>query len=387
MDGRPSIWDVYFTARGIAVLAAVPVLYLVGELFGFAFARALAGVALAAILVAVPLVMRRPRVDVRREVYPDRVERDQPAMAGLQVRNPSGRRHPPFIAKDVVDDVYRDVQVRALAPYATATHRYQLQTMRRGRFPVGPLVLERSDPLGLVRSVLVTGSVAHLWVYPRRHPVRTAGLGGPRYHHDGVRSPHPPAGSSDLRRIREYVPGDETRHVHWKAVARTGTLMVREYADPTEPRLTVVLDNRGSALTPAAFEEAVEVAASFACAALDARYRTCVVTTCGDLRIENNAGLAGAREVLDRLAELSQRRGGENASPAEHGAVIFVGGALDGGLAGLGGNRSAVTAFDLRSAGERPRSIGESGRPPGVAVIAATSASDAVRRWNATVRW
>jgi uncharacterized protein (DUF58 family) len=390
MDGRPAIWDVYFTARGIAVLAAVPVLYLVGELFGFAFARALAGVALAAIVVAVPLVMRRPRVDVRREVYPDRVERDEPAMAGLQVRNPSGRRHSAFIAKDVVDDVHRDVQVRALAPYATATYRYQLQTTRRGRFQVGPLVLERSDPLGLLRSVLITGSVAHLWVHPRRHPVRTAGLGWPRYHHDGLRSAHPPAGSADLRRIREYVPGDETRHVHWKAVARTGTLMVREYSDPSEPRLTVVLDNRVSVLSAAAFEEAVEVAASFACAALDARYRTTVVTTCGDLQIENNAGLAGIREVLDRLAELAQGRGGGAAVPDEPGALIFVGGALDGaglggaglGGAGLSGDRAAMTAFDLRGAGSSPQ-----GRPPGVAVIAADSASEAVRRWNVTARW
>lgn len=377
MDDRPATWDVYFTARGIAVLAAVPVLYLAGELFGFGFARALAGGALAAILVAIPMVTRRPRVDVRREVYPDRVERDGPAMAALQVGNPSGRRHPPLIAKDVVDDVYRDVQVRALAPYATATYRYQLQTTRRGRFAVGPLVLERSDPLGLVRSVLVTGSVAHLWVYPRRHPVRTAGLGWPRYHHDGSQSAQPPAGSSDLRRIREYVPGDETRHVHWKAVARTGTLMVREYADPSEPRLTVVLDNRASALGPVAFEEAVEVAASFACAALDARYRTCVVTTCGDVRIENNAGLAGIREVLDRLAELGQRPVAGAVSPVEQGAVIFVGGAVDGGLAG---DRGSVTAFDLRSPSSR------SGRQLGVAVISAASAAEAIRRWNVTAR-
>lgn len=377
MDGRRAIWDVYFTARGVAVLAAVPVLYAAGELFGFAFTRALAGVALAAVVVAVPLVTRRPRVDVRREVYPDRVQRDEPAMAALQVRNPSGRRHSAFVAKDVLDGAYRDAPVRALPPYATATYRYQLRTARRGRFPVGPLVLERSDPLGLMRSVLITGSVAHVWVYPRRHPVRTAGLGWPRYHHDGLRTAHPPAGSADLRRIREYVPGDETRHVHWKALARTGTLMVREYADPSEPRLTVVLDNRATALAPAAFEEAVEVAASFACAALDARYRTSVVTTCGDdLRFENNAGPAGIRDVLDRLAELAQCDAGRAVVPDQPGALIFVGGATDG----VSGEPAAVAAFDLRGAGMSP-----SMRPAGVAVIATGSAAEAVRRWNVMV--
>ena len=369
----------YLTSRGIAVLAAAPMLYLAGELFGFAFARALAGVALAAVIAGVPRVMRRPRVNVAREVYPDRVERDQPAMARLEVRNRGSRRHPPFIAKDVVDDVYREVLVRGLAPHAAATYRYQLRTGRRGRFPVGPLVLERGDPLGLVRSVLVTGSGAHLWVYPRRHPVRTAGLGWPRYHHDGERSTRPPAGTNDLRRIREYVPGDETRHVHWKAVARTGTLMVREYTDPSEPRLTVVLDNRADALTPAAFEEAVEVAASFACAALNASYRTGVITTGGDLRIDTNAGPAGIRDVLDRLAELEQRPGAGTPPSVEPGAVIFVGGGtVDGVLADVGADRTAVTAFDLSSAGSRPG-------PPGIPVIAAATAVEAIRQWNVAV--
>jgi uncharacterized protein (DUF58 family) len=324
--------------------------------------------------------MRRPRVDVAREVYPDRVERDQPTMARLEVRNRSARRHSPFIAKDVVDEAYREVLVRRLAPHAAATYRYQLRSNRRGRFPVGPLVLERGDPLGLVRSVLVTGSVAYLWVHPRRHPVRTAGLGWPRYHHDGERSAQPPAGSSDLRQIREYVPGDETRHMHWKAVARTGTLMVREYTDPAQPRLTVVLDNRADVLHPAAFEEAVEVAASFACAALDARYRTSVLTTCGDLQLDTAAGLGGIRGVLDRLAEVAQRPGDRAALRIDQGAVIFVGGGIDtdhGLPTDVGVDRAVVTAFDLRSPGELRRG------PPGIPVIAATSATEAIRRWNA----
>ena len=33
---------------------------------------------------------------------------------------------------------------------------------------------------------------------------------------------------NDLYRIREYLPEDSARHVHWKASARTGSLKVRE---------------------------------------------------------------------------------------------------------------------------------------------------------------
>ncbi|MFC5112167.1 DUF58 domain-containing protein [Kibdelosporangium philippinense] len=52
------------------------------------------------------------------------------------------------------------------------------------------------------------------------------------------------------------------RHLHWKATARTGQLMIRDYADPQQPQFTVLLDNRQVIPAAPEFEEAVEVAAS-----------------------------------------------------------------------------------------------------------------------------
>jgi uncharacterized protein (DUF58 family) len=48
----------------------------------------------------------------------------------------------------------------------------------------------------------------------------------------------------DLYALRDYVPTDSARHVHWKATARFGSLMVREFTREDDCRILLVLDPR-----------------------------------------------------------------------------------------------------------------------------------------------
>ena len=70
---------------------------------------------------------------------------------------------------------------------------------------------------------------------------------------------------NDLYRIREYLPEDSARHVHWKASARTGALKVREFTREDERKLRLVFDNPpADAVSPADYERGVTTAASLA---------------------------------------------------------------------------------------------------------------------------
>jgi len=67
--------------------------------------------------------------------------------------------------------------------------------------------------------------------------------------------------------LRLYRPGDSPRNIHWRTVARTGQLVSKEFADETQPGVTLALDlfhhpyaASDSKHTP--FEWAVKVAAS-----------------------------------------------------------------------------------------------------------------------------
>jgi uncharacterized protein (DUF58 family) len=54
----------------------------------------------------------------------------------------------------------------------------------------------------------------------------------------------------DLYALRDYQPMDSARHVHWKASARSGSLMVREFAREEDCRVLLVFDPHSEAALP-----------------------------------------------------------------------------------------------------------------------------------------
>jgi hypothetical protein len=215
--------------------------------------------------------------------------------------------------------------------------------------------------------------------------VRTLSGVRPRHHHTGTPPPHPLSGSADLRAVREYVVGDEVRHLHWKALARTGSLMVREYVDPAQPRFTLLLDDRSGVL-PARRSRRPWRSPRRCCT----RPRPTAGTPgCSPPR-ETARGPrrpvapAAARTLLDRLSELQQAPGGaEPASAAvrrrdEGGLLVYVSGGR--GAADAPTLRSLLAAFprlvvfDLAPTADAP--------PRWVPVVRAPEAAAAVRAWN-----
>lgn len=75
----------------------------------------------------------------------------------------------------------------------------------------------------------------------------------------------------DLYALRDYQPNDSVRHVHWKASARSGQLMVREFAREDDCRVVLVFDPHSVTALPNAtaaekgrFEQSVELCAAIA---------------------------------------------------------------------------------------------------------------------------
>jgi uncharacterized protein (DUF58 family) len=192
-----------------------------------------------------------------------------------------------------------------LRPGTVTSVGYSVPTSRRGVFEVGPLEVSRRDPLVLVGVVRRYGGSARVWVRPRVHTIAAVPVGLSRSMDGRVdRVPH---GSITFAALREYVIGDDLRHVHWRTSARVGELMVREHVDTSLPRVVLLLDDRASAHGPGAnnestFEAVCEAAASI----LVAAFREDI-----HVEIQLVSGVAGAgghveiAPMLDLLAEIT----------------------------------------------------------------------------------
>jgi uncharacterized protein (DUF58 family) len=104
----------------------------------------------------------------------------------------------------------------------------------RGWLHPGRFIIETYYPLGLLRAWSWIDVEARALVYPR--PLFTDEPVSPRpAADDGALLD--PAGSDDFDGLRDYRAGDSVRHILWRAYARSGELVIKQYAGYLDPRL------------------------------------------------------------------------------------------------------------------------------------------------------
>ncbi len=126
-------------------------------------------------------------------------------------------------------DVDALAQPCPLAPDASRA-TVTIPTVRRGWMPLPRLRLSNTLPFGLFRAWSWITPAQHCLVYPRL--LETARP--PALHDDPAARER---GGDEFAGLRDYRPGDAIRHIAWKASARHGDLLVREFdrATPGQP--------------------------------------------------------------------------------------------------------------------------------------------------------
>jgi hypothetical protein len=249
------------TSRGRVALLLAVLAALLGAVTGWREWTGIAAALAVLLLAAVVSALGRSSCAVTLELDRRRFVVGDVGTSVLQVSNTAKRRMFPLRMELEVAGLPMTVRVPSLA--AGGTHRVEipLPTARRAVVKIGPLRAVRGDVFGLIRRVVHWPIDERVFVHPRT--VRPSGaLPGFVRDLEGEESTRRAASDLSFHTLREYVPGDDRRFIHWKSTARNGTLQVREFRETHRSLIAVVVSgNRGDFYGPGTDPAAVDDAA------------------------------------------------------------------------------------------------------------------------------
>ena len=287
--------------RGWAVLTIAVVSWIGAYALGWAELVVVALAATVLLLAAVAFVVGRTDMDVDITLARRRVVAGRRAVGRVEVTNRTARAQLATEVELAVGTASARFGLPRLAAGAHHEEIFTVPTRRRGVIPVGPVRSVRGDALGLLQRDKEWTEHIDLMVHPRTVALHGTATG---FLKDLEGRPTRDLSPSDVsfHALREYAPGDDRRHVHWKTTARTGTLMVRQFEETRRSHLVVVLPTSATEYDdPEEFELAISVAGSLGVQALREDRDVTVVIPGGQLR-----GRSGPL-LLDELARLELR--------------------------------------------------------------------------------
>ena len=239
------VWLRSLTVVGWSVAALGAVMWLLGVVLGWDEFLIIAAVALLLLLLSVPFLFGRLATAAFVEVTPTRVQPGTRVIGRVVVRNDWDRRVRGVQVEVPVGRGLARFAIPSLAAGAEHEELFSIPTRRRAVIPVGPVSSSRGDALGLFRRAIRWGEPIIVRVHPATVPIPAVGTGLIR-DLEGHTTDHLSNSDVAFHTLREYTPGDDRRHVHWRSSARIGKLLVRQFVDTRRTHVVVYLDQASS---------------------------------------------------------------------------------------------------------------------------------------------
>ena len=203
-----------------------------------------------------------------------------------------------------------------IPPRAAVRDAVPVVPLRRGRETgAGGFVVDSLGPLGLGRHRARLPLPWDVVVYPPLVSVRLRASVADARRRDAGMKPIRRLGEGRLfESLREWVPGDDLRHIDWKATARRAKVITRQYEAERRQQVLLVLDT-GRLMTAdvaagvARLDFAVQAALELAYAAAQHDDNVGIMTFADGVQhfVAPERGRAGVRRVLDVLAEVQPK--------------------------------------------------------------------------------
>ncbi len=163
------------------------------------------------------------------------VENDSPRTIQLRIKD----EYPPEMK--LTDD--REAAFK-IGPREETRFEYWLTPPRRGLYHFGRIAVRYRSVLGLLWCQTAAGEPSQVKVYPNMRRAREMELKalGPRSYMAVQRKAIRRGEGREFESMRDYVRGDELRHISWTATARRSKLITRQYQIERDQTVIIAID-------------------------------------------------------------------------------------------------------------------------------------------------
>lgn len=140
----------------------------------------------------------------------------------------------------------------SLSPSGERSVYYDIEPKERGVYQFGNINVFVSSILGLVQRRIILSRKEEIGVYPsilqmRKHEFQVFNKSSLT---QGVKKMRRLGNTNEFEQIKEYVKGDNYKHINWKATSRKNKLMVNQYQDEKSQQIYCVIDKSRSMKMP-----------------------------------------------------------------------------------------------------------------------------------------
>jgi uncharacterized protein (DUF58 family) len=188
-------------------------------------------------------------LQIERAILDDMVFANEPVAVTVEVLN----RHSTTVRGTFIDQIPEDCTIAsgsnsatiALPPRSVLKLSYTMVPSKRGPHTIKGMAIDRTDAHELFTEHQVIEQKSDLTVHTQKASLDTARKMAGREHLEfsGVgRSPAVVLRELEFDGIRDYVPGDRPRDIHWKLLAKLGRLMTKTYRKEGAVQTMVFVD-------------------------------------------------------------------------------------------------------------------------------------------------
>jgi hypothetical protein len=246
----------------------------------FAFLGAVSGLIL---LVAIPFLIGGNDYEIGFELPDDHLVAGELANAPISVTNTNNHLQLPGVLELRIGEGIEEFAIPLLRAGETKNIAFEVPPQKRGKIQLGPMTTVKTDPVATLRRENQLLEKKEVYVYPKTVQLPPSREGILR---DLEGDPTVSIVDSDMsfHSVREYVLGDNPKHIHWKLSAKMtnpGQFLLRQYEESRRSKMLVILGTNPNEYGNESdeFELAVSAAASLGLMAIRDKRKVSVLAS------------------------------------------------------------------------------------------------------------